>query len=385
MYNIKKKQIKYNTVLCFPRILPGQIGTQNLTEWVLWRFSSYGSFDILKIEDCIYMRGAVMEKYFIGIDLGGTNIKGAAFTTGYEKIAESRMATEAHLGSEEVLKRILQVITYLMHRDHTGNGSMSCIGIGVPGLMDMENGISKFSPNMPLWNDVPVVKWFQERLHVPVYIDNDVRMNLYGEWHCGAGRGKKNIVLMTLGTGLGAGIVMDGHVLYGATASAGEIGHMNMYRNGRPCRCGSSGCLGRYVSALGMLKTFRDKLEAGEKSIIAEWVKDDFGRITAKMISDAYDEGDDAAISTMQETGEILGYGLVNIINLYNPELVIIGGGMSAAGERLLKPAREVVSGRALQISQNACSIVTAELADSAGMIGAAIYAGERMNSGRGV
>lgn len=197
---------------------------------------------------------------------------------------------------------------------------------------------------MPLWNDVPVATWFEERLHVPVFIDNDVRMNLYGERHYGAGKGKKNVVLLTLGTGLGAGIVMDGHVLYGATAGAGEVGHMNMYRTGRPCRCGSSGCLGRYVSALGMIRTFRDKLEAGEKSIITKRVNDDYDAITAKMISDANDEGDETAINTMRETGEILGYGLVNIINLYNPDVVILGGGMSAAGERLFSPARRVVS-----------------------------------------
>jgi glucokinase len=319
-----------------------------------------------------------MDQYCIGIDLGGTNIKGAVFTSGYEKLAEIRMATEAHLGSEEVLKRILQVITGLMHREQMDISGLCRIGIGVPGLLDMESGVSKFSPNMPLWSDVPVVRWFEERLHVPVFIDNDVRVNLYGEWRYGAGRGKKNIVLLTLGTGLGAGIVMDGRVLYGATASAGEIGHMNMYRTGRPCRCGSSGCLGRYVSALGMQKTLKDKLEAGEKSIITRWVNDDYDKITAKMISDAYDEGDETAISTMRETGDILGYGLTNIINLYNPEVVIIGGGMSKAGERLLEPARKVVSGHAIKISQSACSIVTAELGDSAGMLGAAIYANER-------
>ncbi len=326
-----------------------------------------------------------MDNYCIGIDLGGTNIKGAIFTSGFEKIAELRMATEAHLGSEQVLARILQVIAGLMHGEHMTSSTLRCIGIGVPGLLDMENGISKFSPNMPLWSDVPVVKWFEERLLIPTFIDNDVRVNLYGEWFYGAGKGKKNVVLLTLGTGLGAGIVVDGHVLYGATASAGEIGHMNMYRTGRPCRCGSSGCLGRYVSALGMLKTFKDKLEAGEKSIITKWVNDDYDQITAKMISDAYDEGDLTAISTMHETGETLGYGLVSIINLYNPEIVIIGGGMSAAGERLLKTARNVVSARALKISQSACSIVTAELGDSAGMLGAAIYANEKFISGRRV
>jgi glucokinase len=236
-----------------------------------------------------------------------------------------------------------------------------------------------FSPNFPLWENVPVVKWFEEKMHIPVFIDNDVRVNLYGEWHLGAGKGSNNVVLLTLGTGLGSGIVMDGHVLYGATASAGEIGHMNMYREGRPCRCGSSGCLGRYVSALGLLRTLKEKIENGQNSIICEWVDGNLSEITAKMVSEAYDLDDKLAIETMDDTGEILGFGLINVINLYNPEIIIIGGGMAAAGERLLKKTREIVDNHALKISNENCTIVSALLGDAAGMVGAAIYAKQEL------
>ena len=193
---------------------------------------------------------------------------------------------------------------------------------------------------------------------------------------------KKNIVLLTLGTGIGAGIVIDGHVLYGATASAGEIGHMNMFRPGRPCRCGSDGCLGRYVSASGILDTIKEKIAAGNSTIMSEWVNGNPDKITAKMISNAYDLGDHMAIDTMNETGVILGYGLVNVINLFNPEILIIGGGMSAAGERLLQPARKIVAEHALRLSREHCTIVTAQLGDSAGMLGAALYARQRFENG---
>lgn len=193
---------------------------------------------------------------------------------------------------------------------------------------------------------------------------------------------KKNIVLLTLGTGIGAGIVIDGHVLYGATASAGEIGHMNMFRPGRPCRCGSDGCLGRYVSASGILDTIKEKIAAGNSTIMSEWVNGNPDKITAKMISNAYDLGDHMAIDTMNETGVILGYGLVNVINLFNPEILIIGGGMSAAGERLLQPARKIVAEHALRLSRQHCTIVTAQLGDSAGMLGAALYARQRFENG---
>lgn len=193
---------------------------------------------------------------------------------------------------------------------------------------------------------------------------------------------QKNIVLLTLGTGIGAGIVIDGHVLYGATASAGEIGHMNMFRPGRPCRCGSDGCLGRYVSASGILDTIKEKIAAGNSTIMSEWVNGNPDKITAKMISNAYDLGDQMAIDTMNETGGILGYGLVNVINLFNPEILIIGGGMSAAGERLLQPARKIVTEHALRLSREHCTIVTAQLGDSAGMLGAALYARQRFENG---
>ena len=317
-----------------------------------------------------------MAEFFIGIDLGGTNLKLSLFDDELHSLCELRVPTEAQYGSDHVLRRMADAIRLLLHKTSAVAADVRCIGIGVPGLLDSERGVSLFSPNFPKWQDVPIVEFLSERLCLPVVIDNDVRMNLYGEWHRGAGYGKNNLVLLTLGTGLGAGIVMDGRVLYGATASAGEVGHMNIVpHGGRECRCGSSGCLGRYVSALGLLRTVREKLVDGLKSVLTEWVGADLEKITAKMVSDAYDAGDTLCIQALQETGEMLGLGLVNLINLFNPETIIIGGGMAAAGERLLSSARRVVDARALQISRRRCEITTAALGDGAGMLGAAIYA----------
>lgn len=320
-----------------------------------------------------------MNNYYIGIDLGGTNIKSAIFNTNFEKIAEYRIQTQADKGSDIVLSRMLNSIEELLKSSGINAREILCMGIGVPGLLDTKTGISKFSPNFSKWENVHVSQWFESKLKIPTFIDNDVRMNLYGEWYFGAGKGKSNVVLITLGTGLGSGVIIDGHVLYGATGSVGEIGHMNMYRSGRPCRCGSYGCLGRYVSAIGMLRTLKEKMQNGENSVIHDWVKGDYDKITAKMVSEAFDKGDKVAIDTFYETGELLGYGLANVINLYNPECIIIGGGMSAAEERLLKSARKIVDTHALQISKNTCEIVIASLGDSSGMLGAAIYASKHM------
>lgn len=318
--------------------------------------------------------------YYIGIDLGGTNIKSSIFTKDFKLIQQRRDPTHANEGSDIVLPLMLDNIHQLLKSSNIDIKDVECIGIGVPGLLDRFTGVSKFSPNFLNWENVNVTSFFEEKLHVPTYIDNDVRMNLYGEWYFGAAKNKKNVVLLTLGTGLGSGVVIDGRVIYGATSCVGEIGHMNMYRDGRKCRCGSSGCLGRYVSAIGLVRSIREKIEAGEKSILSEWTNNDLDKITAQMASKAFDEGDKVAVDTFRETGEILGFGLVNVINLYNPEIIVVGGGMSAAGERLLKSAREVIDTHALKISREVCELVTAKLGDSSGMLGAAIYAKNRLN-----
>lgn len=320
-----------------------------------------------------------MKTYYIGVDLGGTNIKIGIFDGRFRKCGEKRTPTEVKYGSEHVLERILHGITELLEELQLKPEDICCMGMGVPGILDIPNGISRFSPNFPKWEEVPIVAWMENHLGIPTFIDNDARVNLYGEWKFGAGKNRKNVLMITLGTGLGGAAVVDGRVIYGATGSAGEIGHINMFRQGRKCRCGSSGCLGRYVSALGILRTFREKVEEGRQSMICDWVQDDLDAVTADMLSKAYDAGDPLAIETMQETGELLGYGLCAVFSLYNPEIIIVGGGMSNMGDRLLQYTRDVLEGHALRIPYSACTIVTAVLGDAAGMLGAAAYACGRM------
>ncbi|MEI2279759.1 ROK family protein [Paenibacillus polysaccharolyticus] len=326
-----------------------------------------------------------MSKYIIGIDLGGTNIKSAVFNTAFKEIHERSDATEADEGPIHVLNRMANITQEMMAAEGIHPDQVNCMGIGVPGLLDPQTGLSIFSPNFPEWENIQVVNHMNNHVDFPIFIDNDVRVNLYGEWLFGAGVGCRNLVLLTLGTGLGSGIVNDGKVIYGATSSAGELGHMNMYREGRACRCGSSGCLGRYVSAIGMVRTLTEKLEAGRSSMITEWVEGDSSRITAHMISNAYDLGDALAVEVMHETGEILGFGLSNVINMLNPEMIIVGGGMSAAGDRLLNTVRNTVRNHSLKLSSGACTIVQAKLGGQAGVIGAAAYANHRLLSNTGM
>ncbi|MGV8981708.1 ROK family protein [Clostridium sp.] len=322
-----------------------------------------------------------MNKLIIGIDLGGTNIKAAIFNLDLQLIIEVRRPTQAHKGPVQVINNIKQIIEEMLESLNITYESIYCMGLGIPGLLDPKQGISFFSPNFPGWENIHVVNELNKRFDFPIFIDNDVRVNLYGEWRFGAGLNIKNLILITLGTGLGSGIVVDGKVLYGATSSAGEIGHMNMYRQGRPCKCGSSGCLGRYVSASGMVNTFIEKLNDGKKSIVEEWINHDINNIQASMISEAYDLNDDLSIEVMHETGQILGFGLANAINLFNPEIIIVGGGMSYAGDRLLNTVRETIRDHSLKISSQVCTVLQAQLGDCAGMIGAASYAKERIET----
>lgn len=323
-----------------------------------------------------------MKRYMIGIDLGGTNIKAGIFDTEFKAIKEISIPTEAAQGSSHVLKRIREAVRLMTEEANIPLSAVDGMGIGVPGLLDPVTGVSFFSPNFPGWEHVEVVQEMEQHYDFPVFIDNDVRVNLYGEWLQGAGKGYNHLVLITLGTGLGSGIVNDGKVIYGTSYSAGEIGHMNMYRNGRPCRCGSSGCLGRYVSAVGMVNTFKEKLNEGRTSVVQKWTKDKEEEITAFMISEAYDHGDALAIEVMEETATILGFGLANVVNLLNPDLIIVGGGMAAAGDKLLNPVRETVNQHALKLSGSKCKIVQAELGSRAGTVGAASYAYSKLQGG---
>ena len=312
-------------------------------------------------------------KHYLGIDLGGTNLKGAIFTEALEMQYELSVPTEETKGPESVMQNIIKTCHELISSVNISPSEVSSLGLGIPGLLDPETGFSYLSPNFTDWENIAVADYIQKGIGIPTYIDNDVRMNLYGEWLYGSRQGYQNIVLVTIGTGLGSGLVVNGRVVYGASASAGEVGHMQVVQDGRPCRCGGRGCLGRYVSARGMVNTINQLLDEGCESILTDWTNDTLS-IEADMISSAYDAGDPLAIEVMQFTGEKLGYGLSNLVNLINPERIIIGGGVAAAGDRLLDPVRAAMKKHALPLSNARCEIVTASLGSRAGLIGAASY-----------
>lgn len=317
---------------------------------------------------------------YIGVDLGGTNIKMGLLDENFTAVWTGSVPTESLKGSRVVMGNLIRGLHQLFDENNLAQDAVSVLGIGVPGQMDIKAGLSIFSPNFKDWDNVDVVAQIQREFDVPVFMDNDVRVNLYGEWQFGNGQDLADVVMVTLGTGLGAAAVVDGQMLYGQSNSAAELGHMNMVREGgRPCACGSSGCFARYVSARGILWTVRDHLDAGEHSILEDWTHGEFDAMTPKMVSLAFDDGDALAKQVYAETSEMLGFGLANVINLYNPSRIIIGGGVANAGERLLGPARDIAMSHSLKVASKDCDIVTAELGSIAGAYGAAYMGALRL------
>jgi glucokinase len=304
---------------------------------------------------------------YIGIDLGGTNIKGGLVTSAGQILEEKNVPTEVSGGVEHVLSRMAGVIRYLMQS--AGKIPVKGAGIGFPGQLSVTKGMYFAGPNFPGWNNVPVVFELEKRVGIPVAIDNDANLAALGEYAFGGGKGVSDMVLVTLGTGVGGGIILNGKLYHGVTDAAGEIGHASIHMDGWKCACGRSGCLEAYVGTRGILRRLKESLDTGAKSVLTE---KPYETITPKDIGMAAAEGDAVSIRVLKETGEILGFGLANLANILNVEKIVVGGGIANAGDPLLKPAEASLHRESLPVVSQACRLVRAELGNKAGLVGAA-------------
>ncbi|AEE96034.1 ROK family protein [Mahella australiensis] len=318
------------------------------------------------------------EKYIAGIDLGGTTIQTVLTDENYNIVTKYKSDTLAKEGPDAVIERMMDAIDHVLEESKLSKEDLLGIGLGIPGLMDIEKGISLFAGNLS-WENIQVVQPFKDRFNVPVYMDNDVRVNALGEWYFGAGRGVKNMVLITLGTGVGAGIIIDGKMLRGPQSAAGEVGHMIIVEDGPACTCGSRGCLEVFASATGMMRRCKELMLENRDSLLWQMCDGDIDKVRTHMIDKAHDQGDKVGRQVMAETAYYLGIGLTNVVNIFNPELVVIGGGVSKAGERLLGPARDFVNKRAMVVQRQHYKLVAAQMLDEAGMLGACTLAKENL------
>jgi glucokinase len=316
-----------------------------------------------------------MADAFLGIDLGGTQVKTAVVSADGRILGRHTADTPAEAGPEAVADAMAAAA-----RESLKSAGVSAVaaGIGAPGPMDWRTGVVFSPPNLAGWRNVPLAEMMQSRLKVPCYVDNDANLACLGEFTAGAGRGVDCMCLLTLGTGVGGGIIVFGKLLRGIDGTAAEIGHMTLQRDGRECGCGARGCLEAYASVTGLVRTAREAIEAGRESSLTNACGGDLDKITGKLISDHAKKGDVLARWAIQETGDWLGVGIANLINLLNPEKVLLGGGMIAAGDLLFDAIRKRAKEDAFEVPARRAEIIPAALGEDAGVIGAATAARER-------
>lgn len=308
----------------------------------------------------------------IGIDVGGTNVKIALVDGDGKIIYSNSVPTYAQMGYEYTVNNIKQAIKDLMKETNTSSKDIQGIGFDFPGQVDCKTGVVKNAPNIPGWVNVPIAQMIEEEFNIPTRIDNDVRCAALGELKFGAGRGCENFVCITVGTGIGSGLVINGKVVRGAANAAGEIGHIKLQMEDGPlCGCGDSGCLEAFASGPSIVAMAQEYLKGGKSAKFRELAGD--GEITPYIVAKAAEAGDPVAKRIFEKMGYYIGMGLTSVINLLNPEKIIIGGGVAECGELLLAPIRKTIQERAMTVQKESVEIVPAQLGNSAGVIGASM------------
>ncbi|GAC1650080.1 MAG: glucokinase [Gemmatimonadaceae bacterium] len=316
------------------------------------------------------------QRYIVGVDLGGTKVvAGAMPEDGSRQIAVRSIPTMAELGADGVVDRIVGLIEGVI-RDTTAEvGALRKdfigVGVGAPGPLDRENGVVVVAPNLG-WHNFPLGPRISERVGLDVALDNDANCATFGEWWQGAAKGGTNVVGLTIGTGIGGGLILDKRLFHGSSDVAGEIGHTTIDVNGRHCKCGNYGCIEAYASGPAIAVRAREALVRGEEeSILLSMVDGQPGKITAATVYDASQRGDALAREIVRDTARYLGAAVANLLNVFNPDVVVFAGGVMQAGDALFEPLRVEVKRRAFRPAVEAVRIVPGVLPGTAGLVGA--------------
>ena len=308
----------------------------------------------------------MLEKMIIGIDLGGTKINTVlADRSGNIKARDVR-DTLARDGPGVVIERMVEAI-----RSVTDGSEIEGIGIGAAGACDTAKGIVTHSPNLLDWHYIPLKGEIQRYFDVPTYLENDATVAALGEYRFGGYEGIDNLIYISVGTGIGGGIIINGQLYSGTSGSAGEVGHMTIDINGIKCPCGNTGCWETLASGTAMAREAVKRIQAGEQTTILDFSDGELDKVDGKSIYAAAEKGDRLANELIQQTGYYLGVGLVNLVDIFNPQLILIGGGLSQMGTVLLDHANKVVNERAFKLPAQAVSIQTARLGTDSTALGA--------------
>lgn len=311
--------------------------------------------------------------FVLGIDIGGTNlVAGCVAADGARLHGLLSEPTRPEEGADGVVARLLALGRRSMDALAAAvpGAVVRGVGVGAPGPLDTRRGIVLLTPNLG-WVDFPLRDRVSEGLRLPAAIDNDANCAVLGEHWRGAARGARQALGITIGTGIGGGLILDGHLHHGASDCAGEIGHTTIEMNGRRCACGNYGCLEAYASGPAIARRAMEAVERGAESTLRETMRIGPAAVTAQVVYEAASAGDGLAREVVHDTARFLGAGIANLVNVFNPEVVVVCGGVTQAGDSLFVPLRQEVSRRAFKPAVDVCRIVPGALSGSAGVYGA--------------
>jgi len=311
----------------------------------------------------------------LGVDLGATKILTAVVDSRGKILSSDQCIMPAKKSRQAVIQSILDSAHSALKQASVAISQIRAIGVGAAGISNPESGILSRSPNLPGLQDVPLRDIIQERLGRKTFVINDANAAALGEFCFGAARGVRNFIYITLSTGIGGGIVVDGKIYTGAIGAAGEVGHMTIDDDGPVCSCGSRGCWETLASGTALAREAKRRIKEGVKTSILEYADGAINKVTAQVIHSAAQQGDSLAKELVARTAYYVGVGLANLVNIFNPELIVIGGGLANIGDMLLGPAFNVAEERAVKEPFRAVRFASGELGPNSGVVGAAAFA----------
>jgi glucokinase len=315
---------------------------------------------------------SIFMKYLIGVDIGGTNIKLALVDKKARIKGKRTFSTASFKDKRALIGGIVSQIKELISGQGLKKRDIIGVGVGAPGAVDIRTGTVHYLTNIPDWREVPLGDILRDRLGIPVFVDNDVNVMALGEAYFGAGLGAVNMLCVTLGTGVGGGLILDGKLYRGSSYAAGEFGHIPINIDGPKCKCGSWACIEAYAGSGYIVKGVIADIRSGQKTLITKLVKGDLSKITPEIISEADRKNDKFAKKVWMDVGKRIGLGLAGVVNLLNVEKIVIGGGVAAAGKRLFDSIEKTIKQRAMELPAKTVRIVKAKLGYDSGLIGAA-------------
>lgn len=308
----------------------------------------------------------------LGIDIGGTNIK-IALVDKNARIKSKKILPTAYFKSKNALiAGLVTEINNILSEAGIARKDIIGLGVGAPGAVDIRSGTVHYFTNIPDWREVPLGNILKKKLGIPVFVDNDVNVMALGELFFGAGKKAKNMLCITLGTGVGGGLILEGRLYRGSSYAAGEFGHMPININGPKCKCGSWACVEVYAGNRYIVRDVITRIKRGQATLIKKIVNGDLSKITPEIIDEAARAGDKFAKKVWVDVGNKIGTGLAGAVNLLNLEKIVIGGGVAEAGEVLFDSIKKTINERAMKLPARTAKVVKAKLGYDAGLIGAA-------------